>query len=119
MVLAASFHLSSVFLLVAAFRFATACRKMYSICPFTLRSSSADHFSRSFHSSGGSRRRNGFLSAPAIRFRYKAYLYSQRELLRFRRKAPRAGYSPSLPCAPHPSSQLPSPKVPVTPCGPC
>src|SRR5688572_33105073 len=45
------------------FRFCTACRRMNSIWPFTLRSSSAAHASKSDQSVGSIRRRNDFRSS--------------------------------------------------------
>jgi hypothetical protein len=52
-------------LLPAPFRRATAWRRRNSICAFTLRRSSAAHFSMSFHSSGGILRRKGLRDSAA------------------------------------------------------
>jgi len=47
------------------FLFATACRNTNSICAFTLRKSSAAHFSISFHRSGGILSRKGLRCSDA------------------------------------------------------
>lgn len=56
----------------APLRFCTAWRSRNSIWPLMLRRSAAAHFSSSRQSSGGMRKRKGFLSPAAIRLRCRA-----------------------------------------------
>jgi hypothetical protein len=63
-------------------RLFTACRRMYSICPFTLRSSACAQLSRSSQSAGSIRRRNDFRSA-IVTSQLSSLLYRQQCLTSF------------------------------------
>jgi hypothetical protein len=63
-------------------RLFTACRRMYSICPFTLRSSACAQLSRSSQSAGSIRRRNDFRSA-IVTSQLSSLLYRQQSLTSF------------------------------------
>ena len=87
---------------VELFRLATACLRMYSICPFTLRSSSCAHFSSSFHSCGLTRSKN-FLGSTKLS--YRVFLCSKRGWPLFRRREQPTGCLPWRLFVLHPTEQ--------------